>query len=46
MERTFVKNGSNEYIIDSTENKLLLHRRSDGEIVIAYNYECNDIRIL
>lgn len=40
MKRAFVKNGSSEYyIIDKCDRKLLLQRKSDGEIVVAYNYK-------
>lgn len=39
-KRCFVKNGESEYyIIDLQKDILLLQRSSDGEIVIAYNYE-------
>jgi hypothetical protein len=40
--RNFTKNGLAEYYIidvDWQNNKMLLQRRSDGEIVVAHNYE-------
>lgn len=40
MKRTFVKNRNSEYyIIDHCATKMLLQRKSDGEIVVAHNYD-------